>query len=242
MRPGTRSYLIGLALLVAGGIVCVAIPGRTWATADVEGRLATSQVAVTGRDLLPLAPAAGLLALAAVVATYATRRLGRRLVGVVLLAAGGAVAVWAVRVAVDLRAAASSWLERAPEHEGAVTSTAISPLLAVITAVGGALIALAGLLTVTRGARWPAMGAQYDRPAAGDSSDAKSGSADQPGRATRHDHLGRDAEPGQPERDAEPSEAERDAEPSHASAREVWDALDRGDDPTVSTPPTRPTP
>ncbi|SCL15899.1 trp region conserved hypothetical membrane protein [Micromonospora nigra] len=73
--------------------------------------------------------------------------------------------------------------------------------------VGGLLTAGGGLLTGWRGGRWPAMGARYERPA-------------RPGQVTTR--------PGGPA-------APQPAGPIEGrGTTQAWDALDRGEDPTVS--------
>jgi uncharacterized membrane protein (TIGR02234 family) len=158
-----RSYLSGLAILLAGGVACLAAPRVTWAEVELDTRLVTVEVAVTGRDLLPLAPAAGVLALAAIVATYAAARIGRTVIGVVLLSTGLAVSVLALRAAAGLTGRASSWVQDSPEFQGTVSDVVASPAWALITMVGGVLVALAGALTIARRSRWPAMGRRYER-------------------------------------------------------------------------------
>ncbi len=76
-------------------------------------------------------------------------------------------------------------------------------------AAGGLLLALAGLLVAVRGRRWAAMSARYDAPAA---------RAEQPVPSA-----------------AAPAQGMAGAGPAAApSERALWEALDRGEDPTGS--------
>lgn len=191
MNRGTRGYVATLAGLLCGGVLCLVASGLTWGEATASGR-AVPPVSVTGGDLLPAAPATGLLALAAVVAVHATRRWGRRLVGGVLLVAGAATAGWA---AVTVGELTDQLVRHAGSGYDAATGQPAGPLL---VAAGGLLVAGGGLAVALRGRGWPGMGVRYER-------------------AARHPAAAR--------RPAERSAADRPAA--------AWDALDRGEDPTV---------
>lgn len=91
----------------------------------------------------------------------------------------------------------------AGSHSG--TDTGWWPLLAVL---GGLLVALPGVVVVVRGRSWPAMAARYER--AGSPRPAGSPAGDR--RDPEHEPRGR---------------ARRDSD------QELWDALDRGEDPTA---------
>jgi uncharacterized membrane protein (TIGR02234 family) len=155
-----RGYVAALLCLVAGGALELVASARTWGEAAVHDGLVTTTVQVGGRELVPLAPAVGLLALAAVVAVPATRRTGRRLVGAALATAGLVTAVWSTAVATDLTA-------RIAQFAGAsgvdVTGVHTAPGWAVLAAAAAALIAGTGLAVVIRGPAWPSMGQRYDR-------------------------------------------------------------------------------
>jgi uncharacterized membrane protein (TIGR02234 family) len=73
-----------------------------------------------------------------------------------------------------------------------------------VAVAGAALVVLGGWWAIRHGHRWPAMGARYERPAG-----AASG-----------------AGPDQPR-------ADRPVDTGPVDTRSAWDALDRGDDPTV---------
>ncbi|MEU4567303.1 Trp biosynthesis-associated membrane protein [Micromonospora sp. NPDC023956] len=81
---------------------------------------------------------------------------------------------------------------------------AVSRQWPALCLLGGLLAAAGGAWTALRGAAWPAMGARYERP----------------------DHGGGATSPDAPE-------ATGAAAPTRGTAA-AWDALDRGEDPTVS--------
>jgi hypothetical protein len=85
-------------------------------------------------------------------------------------------------------------------------------------AVGGVAVAAAGVLAVWRGRRWPAMGARYERAGS-----RKSGvPADQNGHSGP---TGRSAE-------GTVGDTPRGDTPEALSPEQIWQALDRGEDPT----------
>jgi uncharacterized membrane protein (TIGR02234 family) len=158
VNRGTRGYVATLAVLLCGGVLCLVASGLIWGEATATGRAVTA-VTVTGGDVLPVAPATGLLALTAVVAVHATRRWGRRLVGGALVVAGAATAGWA---AVTAGVLADQVARHAGSGYDAATGQPAGPLL---LAAGGLLVAGAGLAVALRGPGWPGMGARYERAA-----------------------------------------------------------------------------
>lgn len=191
-RAGRRELTAVVLTAFLGGVLAWAAAGRPWATATIGAAPNTVKVAATGDDLSAGVTALGLTALAGALALVATRRTARRLVGVLLVAAGAGAAVYAFG-------------ERGASHAGRVladkagakgiASGTVDPHLApwwALAAFGGVLVALAGLVAVVRGAAWPGMSSRYENAAA-------KGAA-------------RGADTG--------------------SAKDLWDALDRGEDPT----------
>jgi uncharacterized membrane protein (TIGR02234 family) len=83
----------------------------------------------------------------------------------------------------------------------------------VVCVVGGAMIVVGGLAAARQGHRWPTMGSRYERR---NVPSAPSGPGDAPG----------------PQATASPDDQSRSAL-APADNRAVWDALDRGDDPTA---------
>ncbi len=158
-----RELVVALVLLVAGGVLCVVAGSRVWGEGLVDDGLSTTVQQVTGRDLFPLGPAVGLVALAAVIAVPATRRTGRRIVGVLLAFAGLATAIGAYGLALELTTHVSTWLEPTPEVTGMVSEASAESNWALLTSLGGLLVALAGVAVAVRGSRWPGMGRRYER-------------------------------------------------------------------------------
>ncbi|MDG4765389.1 Trp biosynthesis-associated membrane protein [Solwaraspora sp. WMMD406] len=211
-RSGTpRRELVGVVLAsVVGAALVWYAAGRVWAvtvTARPEP-LPDLRVVRTGADVLPWLPALALVGVAGAGAVLATRGLVRQAVGVLLTASGATMAVGG---AVAVGGVAG---------DGPAAGAVGWPLLAVI---GAGLTMSAGVATALRGPRWPSMGARYDRP----------GPAGRTSPVGDRGHDGR-----QPGRDPEPAtglpatglpERERGGR----TTTDAWDALDRGEDPTV---------
>lgn len=142
-----RQVAVAVLAAAAGAGLALWAAGQGW-TVRVTARpapLPPLRVTRTGGSLLPWLPALGWVALAGAGAVLATRRLGRALVGAVLVAAGAGLLA-AGGYGLSLPGVRAGW-----------------PLLA---ALGGALVAGAGVATLLRGAGWPAMGTRYERAAA----------------------------------------------------------------------------
>ena len=169
--PDRRGYATALAVLSVGGLTLLVAHGRTWASAAVGGSgLPTVQASLSGSDINPAGTAVAVLALAGVAGLLATRRLGRILIGVLLVVAGLVSAATAAQFGVGrstTMTAGDSLTAVVTEHVGvdAVGGTvAVTPWW-LVAVVGGALIAAAGVLAAVRSAGWPQLGRRYERAA-----------------------------------------------------------------------------
>ncbi len=210
-----REYLLGLALGAVGAGTVLLSARQAWArvATPAPAPLRASVVAVSGQDLVPLAGALALAALASLAAVIATRHLARRLAGLLMAVFGVVIAV-----AVSLPLAASDVLAAARvtavSQAGSATAggaAGVSPGAAPgggaapgITAAGhvtmtaalwrpaavaGALVIVAaGLLVAWRGPRWPVMSSRYEPP-------EQSGRQQPADSATLWDALSRGADP-----------------------------------------------
>lgn len=187
-----------IVVLLLGSVGVLVAYNATWAVAEVPVFAGTDasgapgrEVALTGRDLVPLGAAMGWVGLAAIAGLLATRTWGRRVTGAAVLLAGGVAGVTGVAFAFTEVATGGggAFVEAAvgARTDAIPTSVSVSAWWVVATLSGLALM-VCGLLALVEGPSWPRLGARYSRPAAG-------------------------------------------AAPSAAAA---WDALDRGEDPTIT--------
>jgi uncharacterized membrane protein (TIGR02234 family) len=189
-----RQYVFALLTgAVGAGLIILAVR-QQWAQADFTQPkpLPPQVVDVSGSDLVPLAGALALAALAGLAAVIATRGVLRRVAGVLLAlfgAGAGAVVMTSVSAATVVSVAASK--VASPESaavSGAVGSTtsgsAGGPAFVVSGSAGHAimtgtpwhvavllgalLVFVAGLATALRGPDWPVMSARYDAPGGND--------------------------------------------------------------------------
>jgi uncharacterized membrane protein (TIGR02234 family) len=232
MTSPKRQY--GYALLtgaVGAGLVLLALRAQ-WAQAvfTPQKPLTAEVVNVSGNDLVPLAEALALAALAGLVAVIATRGVARRAVGVLLALFGAGAGAAVLTTVTDAAVVSVAAGKVASPESAALSGTAAgsttsgasgggalvlsnsaghaimsgAPWQAAVI-VGALLIFAAGLATALRGQDWPVMSARYDAPGARGA--AARGGAAGPGRA---------------------------AGPSDAAS--MWESLNGGEDPTEDDP------
>jgi uncharacterized membrane protein (TIGR02234 family) len=224
-----REYAFALlAGVVGAGLVLLAVRQR-WAQAvfTPPKPLTPQVVDVSGSDLVPLAGALALAALAGLAAVIATRGVLRRVAGA-LLALFGAGAGAAIMTSVTAATVVSVAASKVASPESAAVSGAAGSTTSgsagggpfvvsgstgqaimtgtpwhVAVLIGALLIFIAGLATALRGPDWPVMSARYDAPGT-------------------HGAGGADAA------------APAGARPRDAAT--MWESLNEGDDPTEDYP------
>lgn len=157
-----RSLAAALLLGAAGATVVLLAAGRVWAegTASVGG--GTVALEAKGGDVTGVPTALAVVGLAALVAVFAARRAGRLLVSALLALSGAGASAAALLGASDTAALdekAARTTGDAAATVGALTHTAWP----YVTAAGGLLILLAGVLALRYGKRWPTMSGRYER-------------------------------------------------------------------------------
>jgi uncharacterized membrane protein (TIGR02234 family) len=231
MTSPKRQY--GYALLagaVGAGLILLALRAQ-WAQAvfTPQKPLTAEVVSVSGNDLVPLAEALALAALAGLVAVIATRGVARRAVGALLALFGAGAGAAVLTTVTDATVVSVAAGKVASPESAALSGTAAgsttsgasgngalvlsnsaghaimsgAPWQAAVI-VGALLIFAAGLATALRSQDWPVMSARYDAPGARGA--AASGGAGQ-GRAGRP-----------------------------ADAASMWESLNGGEDPTDDDP------
>ena len=201
---GLRLKILAAALAAGGGGLILLSDSRPWAEGMVTSPIQIS-VSAPGSSLTSLPYALGLTGLAGAVALFAVRRLGRYLVGAALLAAGvGAVVAVVQKISSIDTATLARSANQAMGVDGYQITGASATAWPFITIAGGVLIAASGALVLARGKAWTGLSSRYERDAG----------AQQPAADS-----------------AVPADAAAERKP--ATNRELWDALNRGADPTV---------
>lgn len=182
-----REFGLVLLLGAAGAGLVVLGLRQAWALAvfTPPRPLPAQDISVTGQQLVPLAGALALAALACLAAVIATRSALRRAAGAILavlgtgtaIAAGAGVQASAVLATARADAAAgalggsttSGTSPGGAAHSiviaGSVGQVIMTGALWHVVAVFGALaIVFAGVATVWRGPCWPVMSARFERP------------------------------------------------------------------------------
>lgn len=201
----SRRELAGAVLLAAvGGALLLLAASRGWVTLRVDRKapLPPLRRTISGSDAQPLLYALGLVGLAAAVAILATRRIGRLVIGTLLLAAG---VLTLQRAISDLNGMAPGHVLSLLEDAGPVVGVATGAHTVVdlrmvwvsCAVIAAVLLVASGVLTVMRAGAWPVMGRKYER--------------------------GHGAAKPAPDAAAAVSD------------RNLWDAMDRGDDLTEDT-------
>jgi uncharacterized membrane protein (TIGR02234 family) len=193
MTSPKRQY--GYALLagaVGAGLILLAMRAQ-WAQAvfTPQKPLTAEVVSVSGNDLVPLAEALALAALAGLVAVIATRGIARRAVGALLALFGAGAGAAVLTTVTDATVVSVAAGKVASPESAALSGTAAgsttsgasgngalvlsnsaghaimsgTPWQAAVI-VGALLIFAAGLATALRGQDWPVMSARYDAPGA----------------------------------------------------------------------------
>lgn len=165
-RSGRRSLALALLLGAAGAGLALLASGRVWAKGTAVLAQGDLPRTVTGADVTGVPGALAIVGLAALVAVFAVRRAGRVAVSGLLALSGLGIVVAAVvgngdTAALREKAATAVGLSGTDVHH--VTHT----LWPWVTAAGGVLLMVAGLLALVCGRHWPAMSGRYERAPGG---------------------------------------------------------------------------
>ncbi len=159
---GRRSLAAALLFGALGATVALIATRQVWAEGDAQTAGGALHQTATGSDVTGVPAALAIVGLAALVAVFAVRRTGRRLVSLLLALSGAGI------VAAGLLGASDT--DALDEKAAAATGDAAAQIAAVshsawpyVAAAGGLLLLLAGLLALRFGSRWPSMGGRYER-------------------------------------------------------------------------------
>jgi len=163
MRRGMpRSARLPTAL-VLGGIVLVLLASTpTWVRVPlrITAGIKAGDVKLTGGDAAPVAVPLALVAAAGLLALALVRAWARRLLAVLIAAAGVGVTIAAIRVIADPGKVARGSSRVRSAGEIASTHLGAVPYVSVI---GGAVIVAGAVVTAVVCGRWPAPTKRYER-------------------------------------------------------------------------------
>jgi uncharacterized membrane protein (TIGR02234 family) len=178
-RTGRRSLGVALLFGAVGAAVALLASRQEWCSGIAAVAGGKLPLTAKGSDVTGVPASLAIVGLAALVAVFAVRRVGRVLVAL-LLALSGAGAIAAAVLGAD----DSSALDEKAAQAAGDASTTIDALTHTawpyVAAGGGALILIAGILAVVYGAAWPSMGGRYERSGAPRSRRAKAVDPDRP--------------------------------------------------------------
>jgi uncharacterized membrane protein (TIGR02234 family) len=262
MRAATRSdrreLMLALLLGAAGAGVAFLASRQGWAQVRTipPKPLPASKVTVTGSALVPYSGALALAGLATLAAVLASRGLARRLFGLLLALIGAGLAASAFTVtSAAAMSAASSNVGPATAGAGSVTGGDGQPTSVpnvagaashvtfsaggwqALVVVGTLAMIAAGALVAWRADQMAVMSGRYDSPTA---RARRAQPSTGPGAELRPTESLRPSGTLRPSESLRPNAGQRVGAESAASAAaetadsaSIWEALSRGDDPTV---------
>ncbi|CCK30781.1 hypothetical protein BN159_6402 [Streptomyces davaonensis JCM 4913] len=164
-RAGRLSLAVALLSGALGATVALLATRQRWSegTATVAG--GDFPLTASGSDVTGVPASLAIVGLAALVAVFAVRRLGRVLVAG-LLALSGAGTIAAALIGAGDSAALDEKAAQATGDTAATVAALSHTAWPYVAAVGGALMLLAGLLALRYAPAWPAMSSRYERSGA----------------------------------------------------------------------------
>ncbi|MFG3255793.1 TIGR02234 family membrane protein [Streptomyces sp. NPDC048172] len=167
-RAARRALGVALLCGAVGAALALVAAGQTWSESTAAFAQGTVPVRAKGGDVTGLPSALALVGLAALVAVFAVRRAGRVTVAVLLTLCGAGVIASALIGADSPDALA----EKAAKTSGLTGSDIGAVHLSAwpyVSAAGGLLLVIAGLLALRFGRAWPSMSGsgRYERTARG---------------------------------------------------------------------------
>ncbi|MCL7423768.1 TIGR02234 family membrane protein [Streptomyces sp. YS415] len=164
-RAGRLSLAGALLAGALGAAVVLLSTRQRWSegTATVAG--GDFPLTASGSDVTGVPASLAIVGLAALVAVFAVRRLGRVFVAG-LLALSGAGTIAASLIGAGDSSALDEQAAQATGDTAATVAVLSHTAWPYVAAVGGALLLLAGLLALRYASLWPAMSSRYERSGA----------------------------------------------------------------------------
>lgn len=154
-----REYAAVLILLAVSAVILLGCLAMPWVSVTVVD-LGSREESVTGSSLFPAANACALLALAGIAGLIATRTLGRRITGMLMLGAGAV----AMSSGIYFAASGEALAAEAVVARGSMDWTGLTLAAWWFPAsLAGLGVLLAGAVTTVHGHSWPTLGSRYER-------------------------------------------------------------------------------
>lgn len=214
-------------LAVLAGALALISSTQTWLTASDIEALPGSDVSATGQDAAAVVPAMALVAAAAGVALSITRKVGRIIIGVLLLGAAAMQAITVINVLLDPEGHIAPEVAEATGLTDPAGTVEVSwyPWLCLFAAV---LLALAGVCVLVFGHTWK-VSRKYERHS-GTEAVAEKNPNPEPDDADSADDLAA------PTAATTPVPSGNNQAAAYQNRRsgdiDAWDELSRGNDPT----------
>ncbi|MER6912902.1 TIGR02234 family membrane protein [Streptomyces sp. NPDC000594] len=157
-----RSLVAALVLGAAGAGVVLLSSGRTWAEGNAAVVGGALPVTADGGEVTGLPTALAVVSLAALVAVFAVRGVGRILVSALLVLSGAAAGTMSY-LAGTADDALSDKAIRTTGDSAVVLSGLSHTAWPYVSVAGAVLLLLAGVLALRHGSSWPAMSGRYER-------------------------------------------------------------------------------
>lgn len=158
-RPasGRERLLIVLVILALGGVVVLCSTQVFSTVTPVDAK----PVPVTGQGVAPALAPLGIVLFALAAALTIAGRVGRLVLGLVLVLIGAVLALQTLPSALDATVGTRGAVSTATGVAGHVTAVAVGTPWPLVAASAGVLAALAGGAVLARSPGWPSGGARY---------------------------------------------------------------------------------
>lgn len=165
MTPRRLYGPVVLATLAAGGAV-VLTSGRPWARTTVGGAgVPDDALGVTGTQAVPLVAALGVVVVTAALGVLATRGLGRRIVGGLVITLGLGIVLLVATAAEPLASAVDDAVAASPSFTGANEPGAVERTAwRWVTLLCGVAVTALGVVVVRFASTWPGLSGRYEAP------------------------------------------------------------------------------
>lgn len=155
-QPRRISRGMTVVIILLGGVIALIGATQTWVTATGFEAAHIDQIQLSGQEASPVITAMALVTIAAGAALSIARRVGRWVIGVLVILAGATLGAVTISIQSNPGAAVA---QKIAETTGTTGATQLAPVVEVsvlpwLTVLGGLIAVIGGLLTLVAGGRW----------------------------------------------------------------------------------------